>query len=195
MILGLRHKDDEAARSFVAALSLAPTFAEAYAHLATLRIRQGCIDEALGLQTQAVKYAPQSAAYAEQLQAYQALAGRQTSPMVTPDVAKVDSTEAPDEPSNDWPKRLETLDWHALANRLTRDGCAAIAGLLDASTCQRLRGLFDDDKLFSKTVVLYFERPLAGFRWMAGGLPGTPVGVATNVAPRASERGVWVWNA
>ena len=58
VILGLRHKDSEAAKSFAAALSLAPTFADPYAHLATLRLRQGRVEEALGLQTQAVKYAP-----------------------------------------------------------------------------------------------------------------------------------------
>ena len=76
VILGLRHKDSEAAKSFAAALSLAPTFADPYAHLATLRLRQGRVEEAVGLQTQAVKYAPQNAPYAEQLQAYQALAGQ-----------------------------------------------------------------------------------------------------------------------
>ncbi len=68
LILGLRHKESEAAKSFVAALSLAPTFADPYAHLATLRLRQGRVEEALGLQTQAVKYAPQNASYAEQLE-------------------------------------------------------------------------------------------------------------------------------
>ena len=71
VILGLRHKESEAAKSFAAALSLAPTFADPYAHLATLRLRQGRA-EALGLQTQAVKYAPRNASYAEQLQTYQA---------------------------------------------------------------------------------------------------------------------------
>src|SRR4029077_8376732 len=58
VILGLRHKESEAAKSFAAALSLAPTFADPYAYLATLRLRQGRVPEALGLQTQAVKYAP-----------------------------------------------------------------------------------------------------------------------------------------
>ena len=41
VILGLRQKESEAARSFAAALSLAPTFADPYAHLAALRLRQG----------------------------------------------------------------------------------------------------------------------------------------------------------
>jgi Flp pilus assembly protein TadD len=67
VILGLGHKDNEAAKSFAAALSLAPTFADPYTHLATLRLRQGRVEEALGLQTQAVKYAPQNVSYAEQL--------------------------------------------------------------------------------------------------------------------------------
>jgi hypothetical protein len=155
MILGLRHKDSEAAKSFAAALSLAPTFADPYAHLASLRVRQGRFEEAVGLQTQAVKYAPQNAAYADQLQAYQALAGQLTLPADSPAVATVDPSEVSSADSgNDWPLRLAVLDWHALANRLTRDGCAVIAGMVDAPTCQWLCSLFEDDRLFSKTVVM-----------------------------------------
>ncbi|MBI3409314.1 MAG: 2OG-Fe(II) oxygenase [Planctomycetes bacterium] len=173
VILGLRHKDTEAAKSFAAALSLAPTFADPYAHLATLRIRQGRLEEALALQTQAVEYAPQNASYAEILQAYQALTGRLPLHTVPQAVARVDSTEASsDARSNDWPKRLATLDWHALANRLTRDGCVVIAGLLDASTCEQLCGLFDDDPLFSKTVVM--DRPEFGkgvYRYFGAPIP------------------------
>lgn len=78
MIFALRHKDSEAAKSFAAAITLAPTFASPYAHLATLRIRQGCVEEALALQAQAVRYAPQTVLYSEQLEAYQTLAGRHT---------------------------------------------------------------------------------------------------------------------
>src|SRR5258708_32223692 len=138
LILALRCKDGEAAKSFTAPLSLAPTFADPYAHLATLRIRQGCVEEALALQTQAVRYAPQNVPYSEQLQAYQVLAGRPPLRTVTPAVATVDTTEAQaDDPSSDWSLRLGTLEWHALANRLARDGCAVIAGLIDAPTCER----------------------------------------------------------
>src|SRR5437016_7464585 len=61
VLLALRHKDLEAAESFRAALSLAPTFAEPYARLAALRMRQGCTREAVALQTQAVNYAPGNA--------------------------------------------------------------------------------------------------------------------------------------
>src|SRR5262249_4538773 len=54
VLLGSRGKQDEAAKSFRTALRLAPTFAEAYAHLAALRLRQGFAREAVTLQTQAV---------------------------------------------------------------------------------------------------------------------------------------------
>src|SRR5262249_55920160 len=57
VLLGLRQKDREAAESLRAALSLAPTFAEPYAHLADLCIRRGSAREAVALQTQAVRYA------------------------------------------------------------------------------------------------------------------------------------------
>jgi hypothetical protein len=175
VILGLRHKDSEAARSFAAALSLAPTFADPYAYLAALRLRQGRVDEALGLQSQAVKYAPQHAPYAAQLQAYRALAGQLPPHDDSSVVATADPTEAEvssADLSNDWPQRLEALDWHALANRLTRDGCAVIAGIVDAPTCEWLCGLFDDDRRFSRTVVM--DRPEFGkgaYRYFGAPIP------------------------
>jgi uncharacterized protein len=173
LILGLRHKDSEAAKSFAAALSLAPTFADPYAQLATVRLRQGCVEQALGLQTQAVKYAPQNAHYTEQLQMYQALAGQLWPHADSPPVATVDPTEVSSaDLGNDWPQRLGALDWHALANRLTRDGTAVIAGMVDAPTCDWLCCLFDDDRLFSKTVVM--DRPEFGkgaYRYFGAPIP------------------------
>src|SRR5262245_18139153 len=74
MILGLRGKEAESADAFRSAISLAPTFAEPYARLAALRIRQGFTAEAVALQKQAVKHAPDDTANAERLAAYQALA-------------------------------------------------------------------------------------------------------------------------
>jgi hypothetical protein len=172
VILGLRHKDSEAAGCFRAALSLAPTFADPYAHLAALRIREGCIEEGLALQAQAVKYAPQNARYAEQLQAYQALAGLPPQTTAAP-LPPVEAMQAPpDDLGSDWPQRLQTLEWHTLANRLTRDGYAVIAGLVDAPTCGRLCGMFDDEQLFSKTVVM--DRPDFGkgvYRYFSAPIP------------------------
>lgn len=189
MILRLRHQDEEAARSFAAALTLAPTFAEAYAELAALRARQGRFDEALALQTQAVKYASQSERFAEQLQTYQALVGRQPSQTVTPAVSK----EAPmpvsaDDPGHDWPQRLAALDWHALGNRLTRDGCAVLAGLIEASVCEQLCALFEDDQLFSKTVVMDGTDFGKGvYRYFAAPLPAVVDQLRRAVYPHAAR--------
>jgi hypothetical protein len=199
VILGLRQKDSEAAKSFMAALSLTPTFADAYAHLAALRLRQGRLEETVVLQTQAVKYAPRNPAYAEQLQAYQALAGQmpETDSASAPlhETAEVTNTfsaaapgtrelsEAAEEPipaekvsvllpANDWEEQLATLDWHTLSNRLTREGYVVIAGLVDAATCEWLRGLFDEERLFAKTIVM--DRPEFGkgvYRYFSAPIP------------------------
>jgi hypothetical protein len=159
VILCLRHKDDEADESFRTALSLAPTFAEPYAHLAALRVRQGFVREAVALQTQAVKHAVHVEVYAEHLDAYRALAGQAAHVAVTQAQSKravsalapqIGQTEKNFE--CDWPKVLAELDWHALGDRLTRDGCVSIAGLLGASSCTHLRGMFDNDALFARTV-------------------------------------------
>ena len=189
VILGLRHKDSEAAKSFAAALSLAPTFADPYAHLATLRLRQGRVEEALGLQTRAVKYAPQSASYAEQLQTYQALVGQLPPRADSPELAIVEPTEVSSvDPGDDWPQGLGALDWHALANRLTRDGCAVIAGLVDAPTCESLRGLFNDDRLFAKTVVM--DRPAFGngaYRYFGAPIPKVVDRLRRSVYPHVAR--------
>jgi hypothetical protein len=173
LILGLRHKNAEAARSFAAALSLAPNFAEPYAHLAALHIRQGRVEEALALQAQAVTHAPQRGDYAERLQAYQVLAGQQPAHSAMPKVTSAGPGAAwAGGPGTDWRQRFETLEWHALASRLTRDGCAVIAGLADAPTCERLRSMFEDDRLFSKTVAM--DRPEFGrgvYRYFSAPIP------------------------
>ena len=47
-----------------------------------------------------------------------------------------------------------------------------IAGLVDAPTCEWLRGLFDDDRLFSKTVLM--DRPQFGngaYRYFGAPIP------------------------
>lgn len=171
VLLALRHKETEAARSFRAALSLAPNFAEPYAHLAAMRFRDGLVDEAVALQTQAVRHAPDNAEYGERLRAYRALAGEDggtsagvpvdASPPILP--APTANEESLDQPD---------LDWQSLARRLTRDGCAAISKLLDATACERLRAMFDDDARFAKTVVM--DRPDFGrgiYRYFAAPIP------------------------
>ncbi len=173
VLLGLRHKDAEAVDAFRAALSLAPNFAEPYAHLADLRLRQGFAKEAALLQFQAVKHASDNGPYTEQLEAYRALAGEDPAQELTPATAGPRIVE-PTEPScADCPERLAALDWHPLGERLTREGCVLIAGLVDASICAWLRGLFDDDALFAKTVVM--DQPDFGkgvYRYFRAPIPG-----------------------
>ena len=59
--------------SFRAAISLAPTYAEPFAHLAALRAKQGYLRDAIRLMEPAVQHATGSAQYAERLEAYRAL--------------------------------------------------------------------------------------------------------------------------
>jgi hypothetical protein len=180
VVLGLRQKDAEAAESFRTALSLAPTFAEPYAHLAALRFRQGFSNEAVTLQTQAVRHAPQNAAYAEQLEAYRSLAGQGNPAAPVPSPTERRAPAPPDQqlvfPADDscgdWPKRLAALDWHRLGDRLTRDGYVGLAELVEAPTCARLRALFEEDALFARTVVM--DRPDFGqgvYRYFRAPLP------------------------
>lgn len=180
VVLNLRGKAAEAAESFRTALSLAPTFAEPYAHLAALRVREGRTREAVALQSQAVQHDPQNATYADQLAAYQALAGQVAAPPASHETSHQRPTPAPGPSSHlqpgpggdDWPERLAGLDWHQLGDRLTRQGCALIAGLLDEPTCAGLRALFDDDALFAKTVVM--DQPDFGqgvYRYFRGPIP------------------------
>src|SRR5436305_477286 len=95
VLLGLRQKEEEAAEAFRTALTLAPTFAEPYAHLAALRVRQGFVQEAVALQMQAVKHAPQNALHGERLEAYRALLGQGKTAGTTPPAARPPATAGP----------------------------------------------------------------------------------------------------
>src|SRR5262249_12219600 len=52
---------------------------------------------------------------------------------------------------------LAALDWDTVGERLTREGCVALAAVLNVETCASLRGLFSDDPRFARTVVM--DRP------------------------------------
>ncbi len=175
-ILGFRQNEAEAAESFRAALSLAPSFAEPYSNLATLRVRQGFVKEAIALQTQAVKHAAQNTVYAERLEAYRSMAsqqGEQVAPALSANrTAGVAALSPPAPLTADWAKWLELPDWSDLGQRLTRDGCVLIPALVDAATCVRLRGMFQSDALFAKTVEM--DRPEFGrgvYRYFRAPIP------------------------
>ncbi len=155
MILGLLLKDQEAEDSFRSALSLAPDFAEAYAHLAAMALRQGYGNRAVSLQQQAVKHAPDNAEYAERLVAYQALAGKALPEQVSaPQPATTAPYPASESTIHEFREKVNGLDWQRLGEQLTREGCALIPQLLDADSCATLRTFFDDESLFAKTVVM-----------------------------------------
>jgi uncharacterized protein len=193
MILGLRGKEAESADAFRAAISLAPTFAEPYARLAALRLRQGFTAEAVALQAQAVRHAPGDAGHAERLSAYQALADGERPPAVPPPPPP---TPAPDprsappaaDPLGDWPERLAALDWERLGDRLSRDGCVVIERLVDATCCDHLSGLFDRDELFARTVVM--NRPEFGqgvYRYFRAPIPDVVDQLRRAVYPHAAR--------
>jgi hypothetical protein len=191
VILGMRQKEAEAADAFRAAISLAPTFAEPYARLAALRVRQGFTAEAVALQTQAVRHAPDNTGYAEQLAAYQSLADSERPPPVTtptsptPDPRPVSPAV---DPVGEWPQRLATFDWDALGEQLTRDGCVVLEGLLDTATCEELCAMFDRDELFAKTVVM--DRPEFGqgtYRYFRAPIPTVVDQLRRAVFPHAAR--------
>jgi hypothetical protein len=165
MILGLRGKEAESADAFRAAISLAPSFVEPYTRLAALRIRQGFLTEAVELQKQAVRHAPEDPENAVRLSAYQALADSERPAAPAPVPASPAAPEPPVEASathalGDWQERLASIDWEQLGHRLTREGCVVIERLVDPTDCDHLCSLFDRDELFAKTVVM--DRPQFG---------------------------------
>jgi hypothetical protein len=172
-ILGLRHKEAESADAFRAAISLAPTFAEAYARLAALRFRQGFANEAVSMQTEAVRYAPENAGFAEQLAAYQSVAqsGRPKDPAPPPPPPASEAANAAIDRFGVWSERLASYDWKKQGERLTRHGSVMLEGLMGADTCEQLSKMFDRDELFAKTRVMdqpdfgrgtyrYFQAPI-----------------------------------
>ena len=66
-LLLVRRDESEAAAAFQSAISLAPDLAEAYAHLAEIRVRQGLLREAVALQSEAVRLVADNQHYQQQL--------------------------------------------------------------------------------------------------------------------------------
>jgi hypothetical protein len=171
MLLGLRGKEREAEDAFRTALSLAPTYAEPFAHLAEMRARQNCLRDAIRLMEQAVQHAPEAGVYAQRLEAYRALLGCSAAVPVAVPVAPESVPSSPTSGLLKWTEKVAGLDWADLERPLTSEGCVLIPALVDAATCAELRPLFADDALFAKTVVMdrddfgkgvyrYFKAPI-----------------------------------
>ena len=184
MILALARKDSEAEETFYAALSLAPDFAEAYYHLASLCLRRGWVEKSVRLAARAVELAPEMAAYRERLAEYERMTGKEQSLDRAIEPAPLAESTLPITTVEDVTARLAELDWHQLGNRLMREGCVVIAELLDAAACTHLRGLFDHDSLFAKTVTM--DQPDFGrgvYRYFRAPVPELVEGLRHAVFP------------
>ncbi len=155
---------EKAAESFQAAISLAADFADAYANLAQIRVAQGEVRQAVILQGEAVRHAPKLERHKKSLAAYQALQGQNPD---RPSLLET-SRKAPDgDPlaerslRTDFASlacRIDNLNWSEIETKLTRDGYVRVAELLPPELCETLRSMFDNDRLFSKTVTMNKSR-------------------------------------
>jgi len=177
-LLLTQRDESEAAAAFQAAISLAPDLAEAYVHLAEIRVRQGLLHEAVTLQSEAVRLAADNQQYQQQLATWRALAGDVAVPEPTPRSASSAETrpQCPIAESlrHEFPQlaaRIEHIDWSPVEENLTARGYCLIPDLLTADECRTLRDCFDGDALFARTVVMdkeqfgrgtyrYFDAPL-----------------------------------
>ncbi len=191
MILMLRQKEVEAEEAFLAALSLAPTYAEPYHHLAAIYARRGWIDKAARMAAKAMELAPQVASYQERRRQFRDLvdARPQAAAPVSVAIGTELGTTLPNTPATlqDLAERLGTLDWHQLGQRLTRDGVIVIAKLLDEASCTYLRGLFERDALFAQTVEM--NQPTFGlgvYRYFNAPVPDLVGGARRALYPHAA---------
>lgn len=189
----LRHTDDcQAAAAFQAAISLAPDLAEAYAHLAEIRARQGLLREAVTLQTEAARHAADSQQYQERLITLRALAGEANSSPARTNAAAAAPSErgCPIEQSleGEFPQlaaRINALDWSAAEQCLTDRGFALLPELLTGDVCRSLRDCFDNDALFSRTVVMNKETFGRGvYRYFGAPVPRIVEAIRRLVYPR-----------
>jgi hypothetical protein len=191
MLLALRGNEREAEEAFRTALSLAPTFAEPLAHLAEMEAKQGYLADALRLMEQAVKLAPDIAAHRQRLEAYRALSACQhdTDEEPLPSSAPTIAEPAPfSTTTSKWLINIAALDWTAIEERLTRDGCVRIPAMLASTTCVELRTMFDNDHLFAKTVVMDRDDFGQGvYRYFKAPIPATVDGLRHTVYPHVAR--------
>jgi hypothetical protein len=195
-ILLLSANPGEADRAFRYAIRLARDFAEPYHHLAAIRVQQDRLDDAVALEADAVRLAPDNPEYSERLEAYRAQAELQRQEtlaklpwMNTPEPAPslAEDTAAIATAAATWTERLQELDWEKLGEQVTRDGYVLLPELLSPAACAEFRPLFDDDSLFVKTVVM--DEPDFGngvYRYFRAPIPVAIDGLRRAVYHRAA---------
>ena len=198
-ILLLSDNENEADRAFRYAIRLARDFAEPYHHLAAIRARQDRLDDAVALETDALRLDPDNPDYAAQLEAYRTAAELQRQETLSRlpwAGAPAPADALPDDPPETaavaaaWSERLRAaaqLDWERLGERLTREGYVLLPELLPAADCAELRGLFDDEDRFVKTVVM--DDPDFGegvYRYFCAPVPAAVAGLRRALYPHAA---------
>jgi hypothetical protein len=160
-ILLLSGNPHEADRAFRYAIRLARDYAEPYHYLAGIRMQQDRLEDAVALEADAVRLAPDKVEYAERLEVYRVQAEQQRQqtlaklPWMNETAAALPLDEDPAAIATVaavWVERLQRFNWEQTGERLTREGCAVLPELLAPAACAELRSMFDDDTLFVKTV-------------------------------------------
>jgi hypothetical protein len=192
-ILLLSADETGADRAFRYAIRLARDFAEPYHHLAALRARQDRLDDAVALEADALRLAPDNPEYAVQLEAYRIWAEQQRQETLrrlpwagVPQPADSLPEDLPESAAvaAAWSEPLRALDWQRLGERLTGEGYVLLPEFLTAADCAAVRALFDDDNLFVKTVVM--DRPDFGegvYRYFRSPIPAAVAGLRRAVYP------------
>jgi hypothetical protein len=196
LILDRRGDEPGADRAFRYAIRLARDFAEPYHRLAVLRARKDRYDDAVALEGDAVRFAPENTEYAAQLEAYRVEAERRRQETLARLPWAAEEKPAPP-PADDpaavavaaaFAERLVPFAWDRLDERLTREGYAVLPGLLEPAACAELRALIDDDRLFDRTAVL--DRPESGAgvsRYFRTPLPPAVDGLRRAAYPHAAR--------
>jgi hypothetical protein len=196
-ILLLCADESGADRAFRYAIRLARDFAEPYHHLAAIRAKQDRLDDAVALAADAVRLAPQNVQYAEELKAYQAAAEQQRQETLAklpwaheakPAPPPAGDTAAIAAAAAEYAGRLGQFDWAHVDDRLTREGCAVLPQLLAPSACAEVRGWFDDDIFFDKTVVM--DQPDFGqgvYRYFRSPIPALVDGLRRASYPQVAR--------
>lgn len=182
--------DDQAAIAFEAAIQLAPEFAEAFADLAALRARQGKLDQAVSLQREAVRFAHHREQHQQRLATYEAMfAAGCRRDVNNPQCVSNDETEC--DAIQAWPAlavAIERLNWSEIDSRLTEHGFAHVPRMLSPENCETLRLMFDNDRLFAKTVTMNKDRFGRGvYRYFSAPLPSLIDAIRRLVYPQLAE--------
>jgi hypothetical protein len=187
-------KEDEAAQAFQAAIQMAPNFAEAYASLAAVRARERKLEQAVPLQREAVRHAPESERYQNILAAYEALlvggcnADARSNVELSTDGGNDRIESSPSDAFLEFAARIDSLDWPEINGRLSGHGLAHIPGLLRAEECETLRMMFDQHRLFAKTVTMNKSRFGKGvYRYFAAPIPPLVDAIRHRVYPHVAE--------